>query len=160
VACIERSVSHLHQGLTIATTTNGYKIWSFQHPAEAIERLPKIRDGQEKGNRGDTQMDADRSDPDPRLSASISGSCSAETGRNDRGQAQQKLDEACELIRQTENPYEPHIPDWDEWQPPEYVGVLQPGEIVGYHCRDGEIAALQSVIDGTAANQQAPRNSR
>ena len=39
--------------------------------------------------------------------------------------AQQKLDEARELIRQTKKPYEPYVPDWDEWKPPEYVGFFK-----------------------------------
>ncbi len=61
----------------------------------------------------------------------------------DREQAKSKLDEARELIRQTEKPYEPHVSDWDDWEPPEYVGVFQKGEIIGYHCRNHEIETLQ-----------------
>ena len=62
-------------------------------------------------------------------------------------QAQQKLDAARELIRQTEKPYESHVPDWNDWEPPAYVDVFQPGDIVGYHRRNGEIEALQEVIN-------------
>ena len=65
---------------------------------------------------------------------------------NDSAQARIKLDAAKALVKQTERPYEPHIPDWDEWDPPEYVGVFQPGEIVGYHRRNGEIAELEQAI--------------
>jgi len=101
----------------------------------------------EEGNGRDSPMDADNSDPDPRLSASISGSSSSEPAKNYREQAQQKLDEAKTLIKQTEKPYVPHVPDWDEWEPPEYVGVFKEGDIVGYHCRDGEIERLQKLLD-------------
>ncbi|MFT5322329.1 MAG: hypothetical protein ACI8P0_000164 [Planctomycetaceae bacterium] len=66
---------------------------------------------------------------------------------NYREQAQQKLDEAKTLIKQTEKPYVPHVPDWDEWEPPEYVGVFKEGDIVGYHCRNGEIERLQKLLD-------------
>ena len=60
--------------------------------------------------------------------------------------AREKLDETKRLVKQTEKPYEPHVPDWDDWEPPEYVGVFQPGEIVGYHCRNDEIERLQKQI--------------
>ena len=39
------------------------------------------------------------------------------------------------------------MPDWDEWDPPEYVGVFKKGEIVGYHRRDSEIEALEKLIE-------------
>jgi hypothetical protein len=58
----------------------------------------------------------------------------------------EKLDETKQLVEQTEKPYEPHVPDWDEWEPPEYVGVFKKGEIVGYHCRNDEIERLQKQI--------------
>ena len=64
----------------------------------------------------------------------------------DREQAKEKLDKACELIRQTEKPYVPHKPDWEDWEPPEYIGVFKEGDIVGYHCRNGEIDALRKAI--------------
>jgi hypothetical protein len=35
------------------------------------------------------------------------------------------------------------VPDWDEWEPPAYVGVYKKGEIVGYHCRNHEIERLE-----------------
>ncbi len=38
------------------------------------------------------------------------------------------------------------MPDWDEWDPPEYVGVIRKGEIVGYHRRNDEIAALDEAL--------------
>ncbi|MCH8829556.1 MAG: hypothetical protein IID45_08270 [Planctomycetes bacterium] len=57
------------------------------------------------------------------------------------------MDETKVLVTQTEKPYEPHVADWEEWEPPAYVGVFKKGEIVGYHRRDGEIAVLQAVID-------------
>jgi hypothetical protein len=46
-------------------------------------------------------------------------------------------------VKRTEAPYEPHVPDWQEWQPPEYIGVIQPGEVVGYYRRNGEIGELE-----------------
>ena len=64
-----------------------------------------------------------------------------------RDQAHKKLAEARRLFRQTEKPYEPHMPDWDEWDPPEYIGVFKKGEIVGYHCRNDEIEGLRKLID-------------
>jgi hypothetical protein len=66
----------------------------------------------------------------------------------ERDEAGRKLDETRALVKQTEKPYEPHVPDWEDWQPPAYVGVFKPGEIVGYHRRNGEIAALQAEIGG------------
>ena len=54
---------------------------------------------------------------------------------------------AKRLVKQTEKNCEPHVPDWDEWDPPEYVGVFKKGEIVGYHCRNDEIERLQKEID-------------
>ena len=61
--------------------------------------------------------------------------------------AREKLAETKELIRKTEKPYEPHVPDWEEWEPPEYVGVFKPGQIVGYHCRDEEIRWLEKALE-------------
>ena len=61
-------------------------------------------------------------------------------------EAQQKLEEAKTLIKQTEKPYEPHVPDWDNWEPPEYVGVFKKGEIIGYHRRNDEIETLEESI--------------
>ncbi|MEM9266590.1 MAG: hypothetical protein AAGA46_13800 [Cyanobacteria bacterium P01_F01_bin.13] len=64
----------------------------------------------------------------------------------DKAQARIKLDEAKALVKQTERPYVPHVPTWDEWEPPEYIGVFKEGEIVGYHRRNGEIAELEERI--------------
>jgi hypothetical protein len=66
--------------------------------------------------------------------------------------AREKLDEVKRLVEQTERPYEPHVPDWDDWEPPPYVGVFQPGQIVGYHRRNQEIEALQRVVDEGSAS--------
>lgn len=90
------------------------------------------------------QILADASHTDPRLPASISGSTSAGPAKNFCEQAQRKLDEARNLVEQTERP---HVPDWDEWEPPEYVGAFKAGEIVGYHCRYGEIERIQKLLD-------------
>jgi hypothetical protein len=65
--------------------------------------------------------------------------------------AREKLDETKRLISQTEKPYEPHVPDWEDWEPPEYVGVFQPGDIVGYHRRDHEIDMLEAQITALGA---------
>lgn len=65
----------------------------------------------------------------------------------DRAAARRKLDEAKALVKQTEKPYEPHQPDWDGWEPPEYVVVFREGEIVGYHRRNAEIAALENELE-------------
>jgi len=66
--------------------------------------------------------------------------------------AQDKLDEAQDLIRRTEKPYEPHVPKWSTWKRPKYVSVYRPGDIVGYHRRDEDINALQQAIDGRASS--------
>jgi hypothetical protein len=79
-------------------------------------------------------------------SAGASPSHDPESSSSWLGQAQQKLGEAKDLIKQTEKPYEPHVHDWDEWGPPEYLGVFKAGEIVGYHCRNGEIERLQELL--------------
>ena len=60
--------------------------------------------------------------------------------------AREKLDEARKLICQTEKPYEPHVPDWDDWEPPEYIGVFKKGDMVGYHRHNGEIEFLDQRI--------------
>ena len=44
--------------------------------------------------------------------------------------------------------YEPHVPDWPEWEPPEYIGVFKKGDIVGYHRRDPEIEQLEKALGG------------
>ena len=46
------------------------------------------------------------------------------------------------FVKKTEQPYEPYIPDWDEWEPPTYVGVYEEGEMVGYYRRNPEIEVL------------------
>ncbi|MCH8960241.1 MAG: hypothetical protein IH820_02625, partial [Bacteroidetes bacterium] len=66
-------------------------------------------------------------------------------------EAHRTLDEAQALVKKTENPYEPHVPDWDEWEPPAYVGVIPKGEIVGYHRRNDEIAALGEALERLGA---------
>ncbi|MBM81814.1 MAG: hypothetical protein CMJ78_14655, partial [Planctomycetaceae bacterium] len=62
--------------------------------------------------------------------------------------AREKLDETKHLIKQTEKPYEPHTPDWPDWEPPEYVGVFEPGQRVGYHRRNADIEFLEAEIVG------------
>jgi hypothetical protein len=61
----------------------------------------------------------------------------------DRQVAIRYLEKVRELIKKTERPYEPHVPDWDEWKPPAYVNVFQPGQIVGYHRHNAEIERLE-----------------
>lgn len=64
----------------------------------------------------------------------------------DRAQARTELDEAKALVKQTEQPYVPHVPTWDGWEPPEYVGLFKEGEMVGYYRRNGEIGELEERI--------------
>ena len=71
--------------------------------------------------------------------------------REEHDEARRTLDEAQALVKKTEKRYEPHVPDWDEWEPPAYVGVFRKGEIVGYHCRNDEIAALDEELRGLGA---------
>ena len=61
--------------------------------------------------------------------------------------AREKLEETRRLVAETESEYQPHVADWDEWKPPDYVNVFKKGTRVGYHCRDGEIDALDAEID-------------
>ncbi|MFT4556672.1 MAG: hypothetical protein ACKVII_22245 [Planctomycetales bacterium] len=61
--------------------------------------------------------------------------------------AREKLDETKRLVKQTEKPYEPHVPDWEDWDPPEYVGLFKEGDIVGYHCRNDELKRLDREIE-------------
>jgi len=42
--------------------------------------------------------------------------------------ARENLDETKRLIQQSEKSYEPHVPDWPEWEPPEYVNVFKKGD--------------------------------
>jgi hypothetical protein len=65
----------------------------------------------------------------------------------DCGSAKEHLLLAKQLVRQTEKPYEPHIPDWPDWKPPDYVNVFKAGEIVGYHRRNPEIEALERELE-------------
>ena len=60
--------------------------------------------------------------------------------------ARKKLDETRNLVKETEQEYEPHVPDWEDWEPPEYVGAVRKGDIVGYHCRNEEIERLDQLI--------------
>ncbi|MEM9365944.1 MAG: hypothetical protein AAGD07_08095 [Planctomycetota bacterium] len=67
--------------------------------------------------------------------------------------AREKLEETKTLIKKTEKPYEPHEPTpeiWEgtdkEWDPPSYVGFIPKGTIIGYHCRNPEIAWLESQL--------------
>lgn len=61
----------------------------------------------------------------------------------------EKLAEARRLIQTTEKLYEPHVPDWDAWECPDYVGVFKKGEVVGYHCRNDEIERLEQLLGDT-----------
>ncbi len=74
--------------------------------------------------------------------------CRLALTRDDHDEARRTLDEAQALVKKTEKRYEPHVPDWDAWEPPEYVGVFREGEIVGYHRRNDEIAALDEALKG------------
>lgn len=62
-----------------------------------------------------------------------------------RYQSLEQLSKGLEqvLVKKPEQPYEPHIPDWAEWEPPSYVGVYEEGEIVGYYRRNPEIEVLE-----------------
>ncbi len=73
--------------------------------------------------------------------------CRLALSLGDQEEARTKLEEAKALVKRTERPYEPHVLDWDEWEPPAYVGVFKAGEIVGYHRRNGEIAELEAEIE-------------
>jgi len=67
--------------------------------------------------------------------------------RGDRAAAAAQLAQAQALVKTTEAPYVPYEPQWAEWEPPAYCTALTPGELVGYHRRNGEIAALLRVVE-------------
>jgi hypothetical protein len=66
----------------------------------------------------------------------------------DRDAAREQLARAKTLVKETESPYVPYEPDWEEWDPPEYIGVIQAGEIVGYHRRNDELRELEEALEG------------
>ena len=72
--------------------------------------------------------------------------CRLHLAQDNRAAARTTLKTAQALIAQTEKPYSPHKPDWPDWQPPDYVNVFEPGDIVGYHRRNPEIAALEQAL--------------
>ena len=113
-------------------------VWQIE---AALERTRLCLAMSQVGWEGEAPAEPDSGD------ALGSGSAGASPSGRWIEQAQQKLDEARQLIRRTEQPYEPHVPDWQDWKPPAYVDVFQQGEIVGYHRRNDEIAALQAAID-------------
>ena len=64
--------------------------------------------------------------------------------------AKKNLDRARGLVHQTDKPYEAYQLTWEDWDPPESIGVFQPGESVGYHCRDAEIERRQLRVVSSA----------
>ena len=53
-----------------------------------------------------------------------------------------------ELVKKTESEYVPHVSDWEDWDPPSYIGVFKEGEIVGYHRHNREIERLEGELGG------------
>ena len=73
--------------------------------------------------------------------------CRWHLAQGDRKSARELLEYAKALVKKTERPYVPHVPMWAGWRPLVYEGVrydnvFKEGEIVGYHRRNPEIAAL------------------
>jgi len=66
---------------------------------------------------------------------------------NDRDQAKKQLSKTRELVKKTEKPWESRLYECPDGHCPEYASVFTKGEIVGYHCRNDEIEALQRQID-------------
>lgn len=52
-------------------------------------------------------------------------------------------DGAQRLVKQTEKPFDPHVPDQEDWAPPEYLGVLNERDIVGHHSATVESVAFE-----------------
>ncbi len=75
--------------------------------------------------------------------------CRLHLAMGERTAAQESLERAKDLIKQTEKPYQPHEADWPDWEPPSYVNVFKPGEIVGYRRRNPEIVELENILSGT-----------
>jgi hypothetical protein len=61
-------------------------------------------------------------------------------------EARQSLDRAKKMIKETERPYELRIISSQDLEPPVHISVLCPGELVGYHRRDAEVAALEKML--------------
>jgi hypothetical protein len=133
----ERAERDLAEAESIAARGSMF-IWQIE---AALERTRLCLAMSQVGWEGEAPAEPDSGD------ALGSGSAGASPSGHWLEQAQQKLDEARKLISRTEQPYKPHVPDWQDWKPPAYVGVFKQGEIVGYHCRNDEIAALQAAID-------------
>ena len=59
----------------------------------------------------------------------------------------EKLAEVRRFVEQTEKPYEPHVPDWDDWQPPNKLVPSTKATPSATHCRNDEIDRQQTEID-------------
>ena len=70
--------------------------------------------------------------------------------QENREAAAEHLARAQALVKATEAPYQPYVGQWAEWQAPASYRVFQPGQIVGYHRRNPEIAALLRLVAPSA----------
>ncbi len=113
-----------------------------QNPKSKIQNFPELADRDLTA----VEQIATRSTMLPYLVDAALERCRLALVQGHPDQARTKLAEAKALVQRTEAPYEPHIPTWAEWQPPEYIGTIQPGEIVGYHRRNGAIAELDQIL--------------
>ena len=150
---LNQSVSLLHQAGTQHHIPHGLlaraALWrtNFEFRIPSSELTSKDYLGKADRDLTEVEQIADRSNMLIHQIEAALERCRLALAMGDHTQARTKLNQAKALVKQTERPYEPHIPTWDEWEPPAYVNVFQPGEIVGYHRRNGEIAELEQALE-------------
>ena len=117
-------------------------IWQIE---AALERTRLFLTLAEEESRAEER--SRRDDPEtPRAGATARGKSWLE-------QATEKLAKARASVRQTEQPYEPHVADWEDWEPPEYIGVFKKGDIIGYHRYNRDIGSLDQRIKSLARGE-------
>ncbi len=64
---------------------------------------------------GEVEQIAGRSGMLIHLIEAVLERCRLALTRDHHAEARRTLDEAQRIVKKTEKPYEPHVPDWDEW---------------------------------------------
>lgn len=149
---LDQSVSLLRQAGTMHEIPRGLlarvALCRVKSEASSQESEVTTEDYWERANRDLSEVEqiAGRSNMLIFLIEAALERCRLALAWGDKVQARSKLDEAKALVKQTERPYVPHVPTWDGWEPPEYVGLFKEGEMVGYYRRNGEIGELEERI--------------
>ncbi|MEO0433896.1 MAG: hypothetical protein AAF151_19600 [Cyanobacteria bacterium J06656_5] len=150
---LDQSVSLLRQAGTQHHIPRGLlaraALWRVKSEARSQESELTAEDYLEQANRDLSEVEqiAGRSNMLIFQIEAALERCRLALTMEDRAQARTELDETKALVKQTERPYVPHVPTWDGWEPPEYVGLFKEGEMVGYYRRNGEIGELEERID-------------